>query len=80
MIIKNTFLITSLAFLLVAACTSKKSESGQPQLDNSTTVIISDSSLSLMDVSLVSPEKKIVESNIYLAGKVMAMPNFSSLC
>ena len=76
MITKNTFLITSLAFLLVAACTSKKSEPGQPQLDNSTTVIISDSSLSLMDVSLVSPEKKIVESNIYLAGKVMAMPNF----
>ncbi|MFM7856194.1 MAG: efflux RND transporter periplasmic adaptor subunit, partial [Flammeovirgaceae bacterium] len=44
--------------------------------ENTTAVAIADSSLALMDVQLTSPEIKLVESSIYLSGKVIAMPNF----
>jgi membrane fusion protein, heavy metal efflux system len=72
---KPLILITVI-FILAESCSSKKNEKATQSIEeNSTTVLISDSSLSLMDVSLVAPELKVVESNIYLAGKVMAIPN-----
>lgn len=61
--------------LSLLSCGEKKTASIAPD-ENTTVVSIADSSLALMDVQLTSPEIKQVESNIYLAGKVMAMPNF----
>ena len=77
MIPTNQSILTIALFSLLASCSGKKpAEATKPVDENSTFVTISDSSLSLMDVTLVNPEQKVVESNIYLAGKVMSMPNF----
>ena len=70
---KNLFILLFILSLL--SCGEKKAASIAPD-ENTTVVSIADSSLALMDVQLTPPEIKQVESNIYLAGKVMAMPNF----
>jgi RND family efflux transporter MFP subunit len=70
---KNFYFLILL--LAVFACGGNKPTSVTPE-ENTTVVAIADSSLALMDVQLTSPEIKLVESNIYLSGKVMAMPNF----
>lgn len=70
---KNLFILLFILSLL--SCGEKKTASIATD-ENTTVVSIADSSLVLMDVQLTAPEIKQVESNIYLAGKVMAMPNF----
>ncbi|MFM8914602.1 MAG: efflux RND transporter periplasmic adaptor subunit [Flammeovirgaceae bacterium] len=60
---------------LLFACGGNKPNAITPE-ENTTAVAIADSSLALMDVLLTAPEIKLVESSIYLSGKVMAMPNF----
>ncbi|MFM7430121.1 MAG: efflux RND transporter periplasmic adaptor subunit [Flammeovirgaceae bacterium] len=70
---KNLFILLFILSLL--SCGEKKTASIATD-ENTTVVSIADSSLMLMDVQLTAPEIKQVESNIYLAGKVMAMPNF----
>lgn len=70
---KNLFIL--LFILSLISCGEKKTASITPD-ENTTVVSIADSSLTLMDVQLTAPEIKQVESNIYLAGKVMAIPNF----
>lgn len=68
-------LIILLFILSLLSCREKKTASSAPE-KNTSVVSIADSSLALMDVQLGVPEIKQIESNIYLAGKVMAMPNF----
>jgi cobalt-zinc-cadmium efflux system membrane fusion protein len=70
---KNLFILLFILSLL--SCGEKKTASIATD-ENTTVVSIADSSLVLMDVQLTAPEIKQVESNIYLAGKVMAIPNF----
>lgn len=70
---KNLFILLFILSLL--SCGEKKTASIATD-ENTTVVSIADSSLMLMDVQLTAPEIKQVESNIYLAGKVMAIPNF----
>lgn len=70
---KNLFIL--LFILSLISCGEKKTPAIATE-ENTTVVSIADSSLALMDVQLTAPEIKQVESNIYLAGKVMAMPNF----
>jgi RND family efflux transporter MFP subunit len=62
--------------IAISACSGKKTETALTTPENSGYVSITDSSLALMDVVLVKPELKVIQSNIYLAGKVIAMPNF----
>jgi membrane fusion protein, heavy metal efflux system len=64
-----------LFILSLTSCGEKKAASIATD-ENTTVVSIADSSLVLMEVQLTPPEIKQVESNIYLAGKVMAIPNF----
>jgi membrane fusion protein, heavy metal efflux system len=75
MIAKNQIVIFLVSLLITSACSSKKENKAASMDENSNTVSISDSSLALMDVQLSKPEIKLVESNIYLAGKVIAIPN-----
>lgn len=72
----QTILVSAFIISLASCSAKKNTDAKQSPIENLNTVSIGDSSLALMDVSLVAPEMKIVESNIYLAGKVMAMPNF----
>jgi membrane fusion protein, heavy metal efflux system len=72
---KYQITIFLISLLLASACSSKKENKAAALDENSNTVSISDSSLALMDVQLSRPEIKLVESNIYLAGKVIAIPN-----
>lgn len=77
MITPRQSILIPVFIILLASCFSKKdTKANRKENDNSNAVLISDSSLALMDVSLVSPEMKVVESNIYLAGRVVALPNF----
>ena len=70
--------IGMLVIALTIACSSKKvdNQSVKQNDEGLATVAITDSSLALLDVPLITPELKIIESNIYLAGNVVAMPNF----
>lgn len=68
-----------LCLLVIAVLSTSCIKKGQKQnaqiLENENSVIISDASLALMDVSLTKPKLQQIESNIYLAGKVTAVPN-----
>jgi membrane fusion protein, heavy metal efflux system len=64
-----------LALGLLMACSGNKPAAITPE-ENTTVVSIADSSLTLMDVQMTVPEIKAVESNIYLPGKVITIPNF----
>lgn len=75
MIVKDRIIVFLISLLLASACSSKKENKAAAMDENSNTVSINDSSLALMDVQLAKPEIKLVESNIYLAGKVIAIPN-----
>jgi membrane fusion protein, heavy metal efflux system len=75
MIVRDRIIILLISLLHTAACSSKKENKTAALDDNSNTVSINDSSLALMDVQLSKPEVKLIESNIYLAGKVIAIPN-----
>jgi cobalt-zinc-cadmium efflux system membrane fusion protein len=66
----------SVILIALSSCSGKKVEALQPPPENADYVSISDSSLALMDVVLLKPELKVIESNIYLAGKVIAIPNY----
>src|SRR5258706_16395420 len=72
----HKIIILFLSIIVLAACSGKKKnqQAGISKAD-SNSVIISDSSLMLMDVQLSKPDVRLIESNIYLAGKVIAAPN-----
>lgn len=62
---------------MAAACSGKKQASTVPQ--DESTVWISDSSLRLMDVRLSAPEEKIIQSFVYMSGKVVPLPNYRAM-
>lgn len=64
-----------MSVVVMAACSAKKKNTAGTALKESNSVMISDSSLTLMDVQFIQPSVKLIESNIYLAGKVVAAPN-----
>jgi cobalt-zinc-cadmium efflux system membrane fusion protein len=68
-----------LSLLLIAVSLTSCFEKGRKpkvHVDESVNAVaISDSSLALMGVQLIKPTLKLIESNIYLAGKVTAVPN-----
>ncbi len=74
--IKNYLGLVLIVVTVACATKTKDEQSNKSPVDDAATVSISDSSLALLEVSLITPELKIVESNIYLAGNVVAMPNY----
>lgn len=71
--LKNYFICLPIILVLIS-CTKQKDKSSAA-VENSNAVTIEEKSLALMDVQFVKPEVRLIESNIYLAGKVVAMPN-----
>jgi cobalt-zinc-cadmium efflux system membrane fusion protein len=75
MINKNKIIFAAVTAFVIVACSDKKKKETVGLVPDSNAVIISDSSLRLMDVQFIKPAEKLIESNIYLAGKVIAAPN-----
>jgi len=67
--------ILSVCFGLVLAACSDKKQMDHVIPNESNSITISDSLLTLMDVRVTAPEMKLIETNIYLAGKVVTAPN-----
>ena len=61
------------AILLAMSCTQPSKKNIVQQDAN--TVMIDKESLTMMDIQLVKPQMLLMESNIYLAGKVVSIPN-----
>jgi RND family efflux transporter MFP subunit len=73
---RNKSIVFFISIVILAACSGKKKDqSASLSQEDSNSVLISDSSLMLMDVQLSKPDVRLIESNIYLAGKVIAAPN-----
>jgi RND family efflux transporter MFP subunit len=75
MINRNKIIFAAVTAFVMVACSDKKKKETVGLVPDSNAVIISDSSLRLMDVQFIKPVEKLIESNIYLAGKVIAAPN-----
>lgn len=75
MINKNKIICAAVTAFVIVACSDKKKKESVAPVQDSNAVTISDSSLRLMDVQLIQPTERLIESNIYLAGKVIAAPN-----
>ncbi len=71
--LKNYYIFPVL-LLIVIACSQKKGNRSNGE-NNSNAVFIDTKSLALMDVQFIKPEVRLIETNIYLAGKVVAAPN-----
>ncbi len=69
-------LVISLAFAVSSCSIQKKNKKDEAGIDNSNLVTITDTSLGLMNITLAQPETKVISSNIYLNGKIVALPNF----
>jgi membrane fusion protein, heavy metal efflux system len=73
-------LFTALALATFVSCAHyKKEKKPDTRPEGSNALIINDSSLNLMNVTLGKPESKIIESAIYLSGKVVTLPNYRAL-
>jgi RND family efflux transporter MFP subunit len=70
----NFYAIVFIAAL--AACTGRQNDARPEAEEVPNAVRISAASLELMDVKLAAPEKKVIQSFVYLNGKVVALPNF----
>ncbi len=68
------YIVYGIAVLALLSC-SKQKEKSHSTAGDSDAVQIDEKSLALMDVQFTKPEVRLIESNIYLAGKVVAMPN-----
>jgi len=68
-------LYTSALLALLVACTGTQKENAPATETSPNSVRISESSLKLMDVALAPPQKKVIQSFVYLNGKVVTLPN-----
>lgn len=68
------YIVFILTFLVTVSCSRQKGKPNITQGDHNA-IFIDGKSLALMDVQFIKPEVKIIESNVYLAGKVVAAPN-----
>lgn len=72
--IHKSHLLYLIILIGLASCSARK-ENAKPKADEANSVSINRSSLELMGIQLSKPETRVIESNIYLAGKVIATPN-----
>lgn len=70
----NLYALLSVAAL--AACTGSKKDTPPQAEDAPNSVRITQNSLQLMDVTLAAPQKKVIQTLVYLNGKVVTLPNF----
>ncbi|TAD97720.1 MAG: efflux RND transporter periplasmic adaptor subunit [Bacteroidetes bacterium] len=76
---KNLIFIYFLVLITFFSCSEEKKESAKTETAKADEVRMTDDQLKIMDIKLVTPEKKSLSSYIYLNGKVKALPNFQAV-